>query len=90
MRIGVRKKPSEFLSQLIKRWDMKPRAQVLDIPCGEGRYSRLLHEKGFDVVGLDINETLINRAKAQDAGKEVVYGVHDMYKPYAQGVLIMY
>ena len=80
------KEAEQFLSQLIKRWDMQPHTQVLDIPCGEGRYSRLLHQKGFHVVGLDINEALIKRAKAQDAGKDVIYGVHDMYKPYAQGV----
>ncbi len=40
------------------------KAKVLDIECGLGRTTIPLHEKGFNVIGIDISEPMIEKAKA--------------------------
>jgi SAM-dependent methyltransferase len=43
---------------------LQPRARVLDLGCGAGvPATRLLVDRGFDVVGLDISEVQIERAR---------------------------
>ena len=37
---------------------------VIDIGCGEGRFCRLLSDLGAEVTGIDLTETLIERARA--------------------------
>ena len=40
------------------------RGRLLDLGCGSGRISRMLAERGFDVVGVDINEGAIGAGGA--------------------------
>lgn len=40
--------------------------RVLDLCCGAGRHSRLLEQKGFRVVGVDLSATLLARANQAD------------------------
>jgi SAM-dependent methyltransferase len=42
------------------------RGRALDFGCGAGRSTRFLRECGFDVVGVDIAEDMIRRARALD------------------------
>lgn len=43
---------------------MAPRgARILDAGCGEGRVGRYLHARGHQVVGADLDETLIDVAR---------------------------
>lgn len=44
--------------------------RVLDIGCGEGRFSRLLAGLGAEVTGLDLTEPLIERARDLAVGGE--------------------
>jgi SAM-dependent methyltransferase len=39
---------------------------TLEVGCGEGRVSRDLRERGYDVVGLDSSETLVRAAREVD------------------------
>lgn len=41
----------------------EPGARVLDVGCGAGRTTRPLHERGFDVVGIDLSEEMIRTAR---------------------------
>jgi 2-polyprenyl-3-methyl-5-hydroxy-6-metoxy-1,4-benzoquinol methylase len=41
-----------------------PRGLTLDVGCGEGRLTRELTSRGYDVVGLDASETLVGEARA--------------------------
>ena len=43
---------------------------VLDIGCGEGRFSRVLAELGAGVTGLDLTEPLIETARSLAVGNE--------------------
>ncbi len=38
-------------------------ARILDLPCGDGRHSLLLSERGFDVTGVDRTERYLERAR---------------------------
>lgn len=42
---------------------LKPGMSILDLPCGYGRHSIELAKRGYSVVGCDINEQHLNRAK---------------------------
>lgn len=48
---------------LIARYFIKPQAKILDIGCGYGRTTVPLVEMGFQVVGIDIVERMIVRAR---------------------------
>lgn len=45
-------------------------AQVIDIGCGEGRFSRLLASLGARVTGVDLTEPFIERARSLSVGDE--------------------
>jgi SAM-dependent methyltransferase len=38
-------------------------ARVLDVGCGAGRTTNPLHERGFDVVGIDLSEEMVRTAR---------------------------
>ena len=47
-----------------KAFRVMPRDQtLLDLPCGTGRFSEVLLEEGFKVVGIDISQTMLEVAK---------------------------
>ena len=43
-------------------------ARVLDVGCGEGRFCRMLQERGASTVGLDPTSSLIAAAQTRDRG----------------------
>ncbi len=72
-----------FLQRLIGWLNPKHESLVLDVACGKGRYSKVLAEMGFDVVGIDIAETAILEAKKMES-KNLHFFSHDMRKPFLQ------
>lgn len=44
--------------------------KALDFGCGTGRSTRFLRELGFDVVGVDVAEPMLARARERDPGGE--------------------
>lgn len=51
-----------------------PEGRAIEIGCGEGRVTRDLRERGYDVVALDASPTLLNAARDADPGGEYVLG----------------
>ena len=47
--------------------------RVIDIGCGEGRFCRILSERGATVTGVDLTEALIERARVQGSDKEAYF-----------------
>ena len=39
------------------------KSKILDLGCGMGHYSNYMYNKGFDVVGIDFSQNMINIAK---------------------------
>lgn len=54
----------------VERYFTDDGASVLDIGCGAGRVSHLLHERGFDVTGVDVSEPLVAEARSRFPGIE--------------------
>ncbi len=54
-----------------------PARRVLDLGCGTGEHARFLAEKGFEVVGVDRSEPLIEEAR-RDAGDGVRFVAADL------------
>jgi len=50
----------EFLQQAM---GLAPGATVIDVGCGDGWHAQLLTERGMRVVGLDVSQAMIQRAK---------------------------
>jgi 2-polyprenyl-3-methyl-5-hydroxy-6-metoxy-1,4-benzoquinol methylase len=46
-------------------------ARVLDVGCGEGRFAAELARRGFPVVGVDVAEEPLRRARAREPALEV-------------------
>jgi len=53
-----------------------PSKRLLDLGCGTGEHARYFAEKGFEVVGVDASETMLERAKEDGvpAGVQFLYG----------------
>jgi CBS domain-containing protein len=50
---------------MLKTLDLAPHSRILDLGCGAGRHSLALGERGFQVVGLDLSETLLTQARQE-------------------------
>jgi SAM-dependent methyltransferase len=71
-----------FIDAILYRLQPAPSARMLDLACGQGRYSRYLASKGFaEVVGLDLSVRSIREARKHEANN-LSYYTHDMRLPY--------
>lgn len=71
----------EFVEQLIKYLQPLPDSRMLDIACGEGRFSVELADHGYDVTGIDLSHNSIEVAKAHES-ESLRFYVHDMRMPF--------
>ena len=67
-----------YLRKLLKEWKAEP-TRVLDLACGTGNVSELLHGAGFAVTGVDIAPDMIAEArrKASEKHLPILYYVQD-------------
>ncbi|ONK13802.1 class I SAM-dependent methyltransferase [Streptomyces sp. MP131-18] len=72
---------------LLRSWLPAPPAEVLDAGCGTGSLSLLLAEDGHRVVGVDLSQKMIQRARAKFAAAQVEgrFLVGDAAVPPADG-----
>lgn len=70
----------EFIESLTKFIELESGATVLDLCCGAGRHSRVIHALGFDTTGCDLSANSIATAKEfeQDGLR---FFRHDMRDP---------
>jgi SAM-dependent methyltransferase len=69
-----------YLHDLLRRLSGRPVRRVLDIACGTGSHAIELERLGYDVVGSDISEDMLARARerAREASSAVHFETHDM------------
>lgn len=70
-----------FVEKLIGYLQPLPLSSMADIACGEGRFSIQLAELGYDVIGIDLSYTSIQKAKTQERDN-LQFFVHDMRFPF--------
>jgi SAM-dependent methyltransferase len=60
------------VDHLVSFAGLSPGERVLDVGCGMGRYTFPLADRGIEVAGVDLSESLLDRFRAYDAGR---YGI---------------
>ena len=87
---GVRLSPERTAAEAAGLWDllgMREGSRVLDAPCGQGRLSRPLAERGAIVLGVDQSADLLAAAEAARAGiggERLRYRRHDLREPLGE------
>lgn len=53
---------------------------VLDLGCGTGTLTEMLSDEGYDMIGIDLSEEMLNIAmdKRGESGREILYLLQDM------------
>ncbi|MCI8693571.1 MAG: class I SAM-dependent methyltransferase [Lachnospiraceae bacterium] len=53
---------------------------VVDLGCGTGTLTELMYRKGYDMIGVDLSEAMLNLAmvKKEESGSEILYLQQDM------------
>jgi SAM-dependent methyltransferase len=77
--------PAPPLVNAVTRGDVAPPARVLVPGCGAGHDARFLASRGFDVVGIDISESAVAKARelAAKDGVRAAFELVDLFAPPA-------
>jgi len=59
---------------IIDTLKLPKQTRILDLGCGEGRYTAVFKDRGFRVFGLDLSKTLIKYGKTNDPQLNLVVG----------------
>lgn len=70
----VHQREARILRKILRKVSLKP-PLVLDVPCGYGRFSSLLLDKGFFSVSSDLSFHMVKRAKEKDKHSDRLKGV---------------
>jgi len=71
----------QLIDHLFQKLPVAPTARILDMACGRGRHAIYLHQKGFNVTGVDLSEASIAFAR-QFETKNLSFNVHNIHNPY--------
>ncbi|ASS47646.1 MAG: hypothetical protein A3D31_17630 [Candidatus Fluviicola riflensis] len=71
---------ADFLTLLTAHLRLPKTAHLLDLACGAGRHSRVLHCLGYRVTGCDLSPNSIREAQ-EKATEGIDFFVHDMRDP---------
>ncbi len=66
----------EYLDKLFKEYGIED-GLLLDLGCGTGKLTRLLAEKGYDMIGVDYSYEMLDIAKEQ-SDESILYLLQDM------------
>ncbi|MCK4871992.1 MAG: class I SAM-dependent methyltransferase [Phycisphaerales bacterium] len=68
------------VDRIVELCALRPGSRVLDMPCGPGRHSMELARRGMTVMGVDLTELYVERARATaaDAGLDIEFHQADM------------
>lgn len=68
---------------LLRHLPIRDSGRVLDLCCGNGRHSRALARRGYEVVGVDLSAVLLKQAAEQNSDPHLTYERYDMrYLPF--------
>ena len=70
---------AEYLTGLLKEYQVND-GLVLDLGCGTGSLTEILAKKGYDMIGIDNSEDMLQIAmeKRADSGLDILYLLQDM------------
>lgn len=76
-----RQEAADFIDKLIAHLQVLPSSTMLDVACGLGRHSKILANKGFDVMGIDLSPNSITAALEFESD-HLRFFQHDMRLPF--------
>ena len=76
-----REEAADFVDNLIRHLQPEKGSRMLDIACGQGRFSIQLADKGYEVTGIDLSEGNITKAKVHEKDN-LSFHRQDMRKPF--------
>lgn len=69
---------TEIVEQIIKKYKISKTDSILEIGCGEGRDSKILLNKGYNLLATDVSQEAINYCKQIDENYSNNYEVLDV------------
>src|SRR3972149_5270455 len=95
-RFGRQSMAEKYASEYSNRWrDRREKAciveclktipkgsRVLDLPCGTGRLTRMLMERGYRVTGADVSEAMLSRARGNYRAYKKEHGAQGPTVPF--------
>ena len=66
------KKRVLYIEKLFKKFNISPKL-VLDLACGTGNITKLMAEKGYDMIGIDGSPDMLNVAKNKPGSENILY-----------------
>ncbi len=67
---------ADYLDALLKEYGIAD-GLVLDLGCGTGKLTRLMSEKGYDMIGVDYSYDMLDIAK-ENSDESILYLMQDM------------
>jgi 2-polyprenyl-3-methyl-5-hydroxy-6-metoxy-1,4-benzoquinol methylase len=77
------KEAAGFIDELLNELGPPVQSPILDLGCGNGRHSKYLASKGFNVTGIDLASSSIHEAKKAGTSSLRFYR-HDMRVPFGK------
>lgn len=70
---------ADYLDEILKEYHI-PNKMVLELGCGTGNMTELLADKGYDMIGVDNSEIMLEIAmeKRLKSGHDILYLLQDM------------
>lgn len=74
---------ADYIEDIFKVLDIKPEL-VLDLGCGTGNLTSILWERGYDMIGIDLSNDMLNVARVKgvagkaDSSGQILYLCQDM------------
>lgn len=70
---------ADDIQDILKEYQIEE-GLVLDLGCGTGSMTELLAEKGYDMIGVDNSEEMLELAlkKRKESGHDILYLLQDM------------
>lgn len=69
---------TEIVEQIIKKYKISKNDSILEIGCGEGRDSKILLNKGYNLLATDVSQEAINYCKQIDENHSNNYEILDV------------
>lgn len=66
----------DMIEDILKRYGESPVRSILDLGCGTGNHAVPFAERGYDVVGVDCSQEMINSAKTKAESKNLHCDFH--------------
>lgn len=72
------KKRTEYVEKLFLKYSDKTPSLIADIGCGTGTVCNILADKGYDMIGIDSSDSMLNVAREKSIEKDILYLLQDM------------